>query len=255
MKYFMPVLGLVTIICIIAGTYMHVGGGLSFFDKPIISLGSGSDKSSEGKDISFSESYENVDKLDINMAFGDVTIIEGSDLNVNFEGHSDLTPEVKVEDGKLYIKQTKKVKVKGIDLSKYKSQLTVTVPSSDKFERVEADLDMGNLKISGLICKKLEVDMSMGDLDIADTAADTIEADNDMGACKIRECKFDKLKANCDMGDIQVNVEGDVDDYAITAKCDLGRVNIDGDDKGDKYSVKGDKEITLNVAMGNIDVN
>ena len=255
MKYFMPVLGLVTIVCIIAGTYMHVGGGLSFFDKPIISLGSGSDKSSEGKDISFSESYQNVDKLDINMAFGDVTIIEGSDLNVNFEGHSDLTPEVKVEDGKLYIRQTKKVKVKGIDLSKYKSQLTVTVPSSDKFERVEADLDMGNLKISGLTCKKLEVDMSMGDLDIADTAADTIEADNDMGACKIRGCKFDKLKANCDMGDIQVSVDGDVDDYAITAKCDLGRVNIDGDDKGDKYSVKGDKEITLNVAMGNIDVN
>lgn len=255
MKYFMPVLGLVTIICIVAGTYMHVGGGLRIFDNPVISLGSGSDKSSEGKDISFSENYENVDKLDINMAFGDVTIIEGSELNVSFEGHDDLKPEVNVEDGTLKIKQTKKVRVKGIDYSNYESALTVTVPSDANIRKVEADLDMGDLEIRNISCKDLGVDMSMGDLDVIEVTADTIEVDNDMGGCEIKNCKFDKLEGNCDMGDIQVKVDGDVDDYAITAKCDLGRVGIDGDDKGNSYSVKGDKKITLNVSMGNIDVN
>ncbi|MCR5157300.1 MAG: DUF4097 domain-containing protein [Butyrivibrio sp.] len=254
MKYFMSVLGLVTIVCIIAGTYMHVGGGLSFFDKPIISLGSGSDKSSEGKDISFSENYENVNKLDINMAFGDVTIIEGSDLNVNFEGHSDLKPEVKVEDGKLEIKQKKNIKVKALDFNKYKSELTVTIPSSAELDEVETELDMGDCKIKDFSCKKLKADMSMGNLEIKDVTAETIEADNDMGDCKIFDSYFDRLKGNCDMGNIHVELSDDTDNYGITAKVDMGEVKIDGNHEGNSYSSKGDKTIELKVAMGDISV-
>ena len=258
MKYFMPVLGLVTIICIVVGTYIHVGGAFggafNIFDKPIISLGSGSDSPSGESDSSFSKSYENVDKLDIDMDFGNVNIIEGNELNVNFEGHRDLAPEVNVEDGKLKIRQNKKVKVNGLDLKKYKSELTVTIPSSANLKKVIAELDMGDLEISGFSCKELSADMSMGNLQISGVSADRIDVDNDMGDFEIRDSEFDKLDGNCDMGNISVKVRGSVDDYGISARCDLGRVSVDGDEEGNNFSTKGDKKITLKVAMGNIDV-
>lgn len=253
MKRFITVLGIVTIICVIIGTYIHIGGffmnGLKLFDNPIFSFGP------KEQQVSFNEDYEDVEKLDINMAIGDVVIKQGSSFNVDFKGHEDLKPEVTLKDGKLSVKQKKNVKIKSVNLGNYKSDLTVTVPSGVKLTDLEADLDMGDLNISDVSCKKLDADLAMGNLEIKNVEAEKIFADNDMGDCKIYDSEFEDLTADCDMGNVKVKLTDSVDNYGISAKCDMGNVSIDGDKEGNNYSSRGDKNITLKVAMGNIDVD
>ena len=223
------------------------GGNL--FGSSIFSFGS------KGKQVTFNEDYSGVEKLDINMAVGDVVIEQGSTFNVDFKGHEDLLPEVTLKDNKLSIKQKKDIKLRPTNLNNLKSNLTVTVPSSVTLKELEADLDMGDLDISEVACGKLKADLSMGNLEINDVEAEKIEADNDMGDCKIYNAKFDDLTADCDMGNLKLKLTDSSDNYGIHAKCDMGNVTIDGDDEGNNYSSSGDKTISLKVAMGNIDVN
>ena len=252
MKKFVTTLGIVTIICIVIGTCIHVGGffmnGVKLFGKPIFSLGSGTDT------VSFSEDYSGVEKLDLNMSVGDVFIEEGSTFNVSFEGREDLKPEVSLKDNKLVIKQKKDFNVTPVNLGKLKSRITVTVPSDVTIERLDAELDMGNLEIKDVSCKDLFADLSMGNLEIRNAKAEKIGADNDMGDCRIYNSEFNELTADCDMGNIHLELVDSPDNYGIHATCDMGDVKIDGDKEGNNYSTKGDKTITLNVAMGNITV-
>ena len=253
MKKFVTALGIVTIISIVVGTYIHVGGffmnnGVKLFGKPIFSLGSG------GNNVTFSEDYSGVEKLNLDMSVGDVFIEEGSTFNVSFEGQEDLKPEVTLKDNKLVIKQKKDINIKPINLGKVKSSLTVTVPSSVTVERLDAELDMGNLEIKDVACKDLFADLSMGNLEIRNAKAEKIGADNDMGDCKIYNSEFNELTADCDMGNIHLELADSSDNYGIHATCDMGEVKIDGDKEGNNYSTKGDKTITLSVSMGNITV-
>ena len=249
MKRFMALLGAVTVICIILGTYIHVGGFLmNIFGRPIFSFGS------SAKEESFSEDYSGVEKIDMDMAVGDVVLKEGSSFNVTYSGHDDLKPEVKLENGNLRIKQKKNIKIKTVNLGNIKCNLTITVPSNTTLKEMEANLDMGDLKISDLACKKLEAELAMGNLEIKKAKAEKITADCKMGDCKILESAFDELKGNCDMGNVHVKLTDSVDNYGIEAKVDMGDVKIDGRNEGNEYNSKGDKTMDLKVDMGNITV-
>lgn len=255
MKKLMPVLVLVTIICIVVGTYIHVGGafkgGFKWSDLPSIHLG----PSLKEEAASFSESYKDVEELEIDMSFGNVTVVEGKELNVSYEGVKDLEPEVVLDDDKLTVKQKKNVRLKGIDLGKYKSELTVAVPSSEELKKISADLDMGDLKISGACCKELDADLDMGNLEIKDVKAGKIEADNDMGDCKVTDSEFDKLITDCNMGNITVSLNDSPDNYGIDANCDMGNISISGKNEGKSYKSTGSKDIKIDVDMGNIEIS
>ena len=254
MKKFMPILGFITIICIVIGTYIHVGGvfkgGFKWSDLPVIHLGASNGKG----DTSFSESYKNVDKLVIDMSVGNVTLKNGDDLTVNYEGNEDLKPEVSYKDNKLEIKQKKNINIKGINLGKHKSELTITIPSTVELSKVDAELDMGDLKISGFSCKELDAELNMGDLEIKEVQATKIETDSDMGNIEIQDSAFDKLSADCNMGNITIGLTEDVNTFGIHANCDMGNVSIAGKDEGRSFSSNGNKTIKLDVDMGNIEI-
>ncbi len=221
---------------------------MNLFGKPIFSFGS------SAGEADFSENYSGVEKIDMKMAMGDVVILEGSSFNVTYNGHEDLKPEVTQDGGSLKIKQKKNIKIKPVNLGNIKCTLSVTVPSNPSLKELEADLDMGDLKISDVTCDKLEAELAMGNLEIKKVKAEKITADCKMGDCKVYDSTFDELKGNCDMGNVHVKLTDSVDNYGIEAKVDMGDIKIDGHNEGNEYNSKGDKTMDLNVDMGNITV-
>ena len=230
MKKFVAILGAVTVICIIFGTLIHVGGFfMNIFGKPIFSFGS------SAKEADFSQDYSSVEKIDLDMAMGDVVIQEGSSFNVSYKGHEDLKPEVTQDGDSLKIRQKKNINIKPLNLGNIKCTMTVTVPSNASLKELEADLDMGDLKIRKAKAEKITADCKMGD-------------------CKVYDSAFESLKGNCDMGNVHVKLTDSADNYGIEAKVDMGDIKIDGHNEGNEYNSKGDKTMDLKVDMGNITV-
>lgn len=253
-KSFMPILWGITIICIIVGATIHVGG---FFGR----LGSellGISVFSAGKDVtpvSSSEQYTGIQALDMELDLANVIIRQGDELDISYEGAKELAPVIKTSGEKLIITQTKSNKVKLNSLKQADNSITITVPSDGKMTDISVDIDLGNLEISDVSCDKLDLDMSLGSVQLKAVTASEIRVQNDMGNIEAHEPIFEKMDMDCDMGNITLSGIGDMNDYRIEADCSLGSVSINGDSVSNKYSAgKGDKTITLKADMGNVEI-
>ena len=247
-KAYLTVLTIVTVVCILAGLFIHVLRGAIPFMKNMIK---------GGKTVSQTVETGAFDSIHLDADMGDVKIITGSDYSVSYEVPDFLIPEVETDDGVLSIKakgDAHLIKHGHFNPSMLICKMTVTVPEGTRIAELEADVDMGNLECSGMDIAIVDLSADMGNISFSNSNVKALTAEADMGNIEISGVTgntadlgadmgnislggtFDVVTGECSMGSIEYNPDDKNRECSVTLKADMGSVVVSGESQGNKYS-------------------
>ena len=247
--FYLTLLTVVTVICIIIGCVLHLGFGFS--------------RSGSGKMKSDEVAAERFKSISLELDAGDVIIEKGKSFNVSYRYPSNALPEIKVSGDKLVVKQ----KMKNIHLNDLDCSLTITVPEGEELEGINGNLDVCSLKVNGFIfdtSSEIDITTDVGSIEFADCTFGDLKLDSDVGSISLDACTFKKLKAAGDVGNIDINkctfdsadcktdtgsinISGSFS--SLICKCDIGSITVETD-----KPVKNET-MDLKVSGGDITVN
>lgn len=236
---YIAVISSLTVFCIIYGTWINVSGFFNTTKNHIwrgfnnIKIYDTSDSNNGNKNDQMT--LEAFSEISININIGEVKIEEGSDYSIKYAVSSNwLIPKFEVSNGILSISQPSK-KNKG---GNNNCSITITVPSTCELKKSDIDVDIGDIKISGINSKEIKADVNIGELKIAD-------------------CEFDSAVVEVDVGDIRISGLHDIESYSYDLKASIGDVKCNGNQKRQYKSTGTDskKYIRADVDVGDIKIN
>lgn len=168
--------------------------------------------------VDIKNEYSNIENLEIDCQIGTVDIVEYEGTVIKVEGKN-ISSTIKVEkdNDTLVIKDGSQLN-RLINFNDDNTGITIFVPFNYHFDKVELEVDAGDIKINYLDSLDSEFKCDLGDIDV--TLAG-LESDYD-------------YKTDCDLGDITIsNYESDIlkdsnqrGKRSFTADCDAGKITI-----------------------------
>ncbi len=254
---FLIIITVLTVICIIGGTFHHFGvfrkdslnltssikrgfknGGLHFNFSHL------DDEDEEIEDFDFddddpksfdSEAISEFKELDVKMHVGGLKIERGNKWEIKSKySRSYLKPAYDLKNGKLSISQPD---FKRSRIGNQSARIVITVPFGTKIEKLSANIDVGAIELSGF-------DIGTGSID------------TDVGAIAVSNVNFKDLDLDSDVGAVSIELVEPVENYDISIKSDVGGIVVDGKNVRRSYSQKGgkDKRLRINTDVGGIEV-
>ena len=257
---YIGVITLITIGCVIYGVNRYFGGGFSW------SAGIGNNAAN----IEESAALDKYDRMDIDMAVADITIVEGTDYRLDYSGTDNLELSYRVDKGVLKIEQKTKRNI-GVN----NATLELTVPNDAVFDKVDISSDVGDINIEGMDidyyisdtdvgdtlingCKINDVvlESDTGDVSITECELNKADIQTDVGEIGIETCSFKNLDIESEVGDIVIESDISLEDFGFDLKTDVGNVEINHKDMDKSYNTNGNAgKIEATGDVGDIIVN
>ena len=246
---YMPILVAITVVCVILGATIHIGGFLLRANMDLFNL-------KKGHDTEFSEEYTGVKDIEIDVDMSEMTIKSGDKLAISFKGIEDLKPVVTQDGDKLEIKQKGKVKPFHLRPNTTYSEIILTVPEDVTIGTMDMEMDMGNLTVEDIkVSDKLSVDANMGSVEIKSINAPTMDLSADMGSIDVKKSVFTDLSVEADMGSVDIESDEDISEYSMDLSADMGSISVFGKDTDGDYSQSGSKgSIKADLSMGSLTI-
>ncbi len=243
---YLIILVVITCVCVAIGICSHLFKLFSF------DIGFGS------KMVSVSEELEDFKGIDLDLNLADLTIVEGKDFGISYDGEEKLQPTYRVENDVLILKQN----VKHISHMNNECNVTITVPDGTSLDDVSLYMDAGEIALSDLEMNNLTIDADAGDLDMARCTIENVNIDADAGDLDMARCTIENVNIDADAGDLDM-------EYCTieTGKIDADAGDIDLEDvilsKGEISANAGDigiqvsdfEELNISADMGAVDVD
>ncbi len=277
---YLIILVVITCVCVAIGICSHLFKLFSF------DIGFGS------KMVSVSEELEDFKEIDLDMHLADLTIVEGKDFGISYDGEEKLQPTYRVENDVLILKQN----VKHISHMNNECNVTITVPDGTSLDDVSLYMDAGEIAMSDLEMNNLTIDADAGDLDMARCTIENVNIDADAGDLDMEYCTIETGKIDADAGDIdledvilskgeisanagdigiqvsdfeELNISADagavdvdfpfeIEECSFDLKVDVGDISIGEDSHGTTYNreaTKGTRSLKVRCSFGDIDIN
>ncbi len=220
------------------------------------------------QNIDFSQTYENIDEIKIELASSHLLIRSGDELKVET---NDGSIKTKVK------KDTLKIEEKSKTLSLFDdTTVTVYLPDGKYFDKIEIEAGAGSVNIEKLLSKKLELDIGAGE-----TAAQYINVTNnaeiDLGtgsfnidAADITNLKFDvgvgksyisgdftgRSKIDVGIGELILKTKSPLSNYTVKAETGIGEFTV-GDDRinGECTIGAGDNILEVSGGIGKVEID
>lgn len=146
--------------------------------------------------------------IDIDADWECVNLIPSDGWYVEYRVMSDNENPLTINNGRLsFNDSTMRFFVMSFDFfsKQDKNQyLNLYYPADTAFERLDIDLDMGNLNMEHLRAKDAELKLDMGSLDIRDCEIQYVDAELNMGSISAENSSFAQMDAELDMGNLSV---------------------------------------------------
>lgn len=262
-KYFALALAAFLIFSIISG----ILGGLYFFTG-LLGLQKHSETiKNEMSVVSFEES--NINSLDIDVAFTNLIIKSGESLkietnneNINYQ-QNDLNLQIKEKTHNWFFKNNK-------------GDLILYIPDGLEFEKVKINAGAGKIQIENINTKKLSLELGTGEttieklnavdnckiesgagkVDIYSGKINNLNLDIGIGKFKLTSSIIGNSKINAGIGSLELNIQGNKEDYKIKADKGIGTIKIDGKNVEDNYVYgNGENEVKIEGGIGSISVD
>ncbi|MBR3396695.1 MAG: DUF4097 family beta strand repeat protein [Lachnospiraceae bacterium] len=192
--------------------------------------------------------------LDIDLSLGDLKIVPGDSVNVEYSGNERLRPTVSNEDGTLTI--TQKSDNRWFNLTPPKSKITVTLPKDTVLRDLEIRENLGDIELHDLKASSGTVYNDLGDIRLDDCDIDGLTIGSSMGDVELDGTLFLQLNVKQDLGDVTIDTPLDLSDAALDLQTDLGDVKVNGTDQGNSHNVTGTGGISVKVTndLGDVKV-
>lgn len=205
-------------------------------------------------------------RLDADIA--DFTIVEGEEYRIDYEYPSNMTlkGEVDKETLKIELKGKKNnsfslIRIDGNSVKTAEPKLKVVVPAGTDFEKVDLQIDAGNVTLSDRVIVELIADSDAGNFNLSKITAGKTNITADAGNIEIK----DSTLGDCDLKTSAGRIK--VDDSVMNsadAETSMGEIDFDNTtfEKGNiisdmgAVSVDGNfEELTCRTSLGKISVD
>lgn len=256
---------IVTIISGILGALYALSGvlGLQKEDKTI------KDETIKGEMSMINFENSDVATLDIDVAFTNLIIKKG-DILIAETNNKDIN--CKQNNQNLQIKEKQHSLFSGND----KGDLVVYIPENLEFEKVKINAGAGKIQIENINTENLYLELGAGEttiekLNVTDDckiesgagkvsilSGNINELNLDMGVGKfeVTSAITGNSKINAGIGNLELNIQGDKENYTIKADKGIGSIKIDGKEVADDVTYgNGENTIKIDGGIGSINVD
>ena len=216
-----------------------------------------------------------VGELNLEIGGSMIEIKDSPDGNIYIEGESVGKMQAYVEGDVLYIKSVRPANL--ADEIK-NSSIILYLPEECSLRRLDLSLVAGQLKLKNRVVEDMEVSVGAGQLLLTDVTLNTLEvslgagelraqdvtvlsldASIDMGNMDFTGAINESAEISCSMGNVNMDLEGNQEDFNFQLNCVAGNMEIDGERFSgaamDRYIDNGAaKYMEINCSMGNVDI-
>lgn len=235
---------------------------------------------------SFYEKYENVESLDFEFSRGRVIIREGDGFSIKARNVPEKLFKSYVSDGVWHIREKYgilnmkhfDITVFGLHIDDSDKEIVITLPAGFMAEKCKLDIGAGQADVETLSAEEGRLRVGAGDLEIRQLKISG-DSEYEVGAGRMTinnisandseiECGFGEIKIKgkltgnnvikCGIGRIELNLDGDEEDYSYKLKSVLGDVVIN--DRSYSHVNKdidnnADNLLEIECGIGNIHVD
>lgn len=216
-------------------------------------------KDSEQEQIILNASSGNVslacfttEKLETNVSYGDVVIMEAAAVKAKIRQSSGKTTVSDFQVGILgYNNSYGNATFTNINTGDRK------LPKDKTYDYIELIMSSGNCSIDGLTTKNLVANNSYGDITCKDILLDEFNVKLSSGDLTVTKSDIKESDIKNSYGDVDLSLIGTEKDYELDLKTSYGSIKV-GNKKYDKQLTRetnGTKSISANLSSGNITIN
>ena len=229
--------------------------------------------------IDESKRFSDVSSLDIDIAYGNLTIRPGDSFHV--EANDVLEEfEMKVNNkGTLIIRDRKK----RIDFIWFKfnintdihSNITLYVPTDYQLEKTEIIAGAGKVDIDSINTKKLIIDAGAGSMECSNVSASEVNLNGGAGTmtftnvyfkdmdldCGVGKIEFDGVllgenNIDCGIGNVELDIASPEEDYDLSIDSGIGRVRLNDKRISKEYRRNNNASSSIDIdgGIGYIDI-
>lgn len=216
-----------------------------------------------------------VGELNLEIGGSIIEIKDSPDGNIYVEGESVGKMQAYVEGDVLYIKS---VRPANLAEEIKNSSIILYLPEECSLRRLDLSLGAGQLKLKNRVVEDMEVSVGAGQLLLTDVTLNNLEvslgagelraqdvtvlsldASIDMGNMDFTGAINESAEISCSMGNVNMDLEGNQEDFNFQLNCVAGNMEIDGERFSgaamDRYIDNGAaKYMEINCSMGNVDI-
>lgn len=254
-KVYLILITVLTIFCIIGGTVYHVAG-FACDILPGVKLAFDNKRSGAADvDNEKTGAFSSV-ALEANAI--NVTVEQGKDYALKYEGSDSLRPSYDLSDGVLTVRQRVTDKKSWIGLSGHESELTITVPEGTALDSLRIDNKAGNIKADGIVTGDADISVNAGNVDVDGcTINGTGKIQLNAGNAELHDTVLKEIDISNNMGNITVEGLKNISDYTVDASADLGNVDVGSGSYRGECHIDGKSGMTIKAStnMGNVEIS
>lgn len=215
----------------------------------------------------FQETYQNINRIDLETASSDVIFTTGTEFKVEAQdvlnGFSS-----NVKNGTLKISERNRWFMN----AKNRGTILITVPETAYLEEIDLDAGAGAFDLTNLKANKFDLDMGAGSLKISNSKFNETSIDGGAGKIEITNSFLNNLEfqagvgkvdlssyitgnseIECGVGELNLNLLGRQEDYQVRLEKGIGSITVNGvDQKSDTTFGTGENRIQVEGGVGSI---
>ncbi len=208
-----------------------------------------------GEVTSFHVSPKNIQSLDIEADLGDIEIVKGDAFDVLMQGFTaDEVHYDNLEHNVFKIETSYKGNLISVGSKNNHGKIKVTIPKD--FKKVEVSAGLGNIIVSDLVLGEFDISVDVGNLEATNMDVASAEIDVNLGKAKYNGTIGQAIEVDCDLGQVELEIKGNKEEYALELETDLGSVTVDGQSHN-QHESKGstNKKIEASANLGEVKIS
>ena len=235
----------------------------------VFSIGIHIEKNNNENFKNFEESYNSVEKIDIDSVSSNITIKQGEQFKVESSTKNGIIS--KFNNGTLEIEE----KTKLFFNSGLVGDITIYIPVDVKLRELKIDSGAGRIDIDNINSSNFDIDHGAGTLKISNSNFDKTDIDGGAGTIKINASSLNNLdfdagagKINIEanitgnsnisagVGEINITLLGSGKDYKINTEKGIGSIKINGNQyNSNEFYGSGINELKVEGGIGDINID
>lgn len=231
-------------------------------------------KNSDVVTTKWSQEYQDIANLEIDLDYCELEIREGDTLKVEATDTADNKFVSELKNDKLVIKD-KNTTHRWYTLQNFVPKVTISIPKDYEFKKVDLRTGASETKIDKLNCQELVIEMGAGKYTIHSITAKDAKIEAGAGETTIKNSEFDMLKLDagigklivtskilnhadveCGVGKVDFNLVGTTQDYKVKASTGLGNFVVDHHKVHDDETIgEGNTTVKIDAGVGETTVN
>lgn len=239
--------------------------------------------------FSVNGTYDGVENIDFDIAYGDVDIIEGDSFHIDAENYLENDLESYVTDGTWYIRESSDNDFSLFGMrftlrqlvrwnNDYTPRMTITVPKGFIANNFNLSIGAGNVEVEAVnaatgnfsvdagrmaidqisVSDNSDYHVGAGNMVLKEALLHDIIVDCGVGNISINGDLTGDSEVDCGVGKVELMIEGDSSEYSYDINADIGSVNVGGKSYHNlDKSIDNDaaNSLELQCGIGNITVD